>query len=107
MFEDSTLTTITEISNNIKKQIDFSLMQNYPNPFNPTTNIGFQIVEKGLVKLKVYDILGREIATLVNEEKGAGNYEVEFDASSLTSGVYFYRLTASTFITTRKMILLK
>ena len=72
----------------------FQLYQNYPNPFNPTTNIGFTISDFGLITLKVYDVLGKEVATLVNEDKSAGNYEVEFDASSLPSGVYLYQLQA-------------
>jgi hypothetical protein len=86
---------------------DFSLSQNYPNPFNPITNIEFRIADFGFVSLKVYDVLGNEIATLVNEEKPAGEYEVEFDGSELTSGIYFYKLTAGAFTQTRKMILLR
>ena len=85
----------------------FILYQNYPNPFNPTTNIEFRISDFGFVSLKVYDVLGREIATLVNEEKLAGNYEVEFDGSKLSSGVYFYRLNSGSFISTKKMLLIK
>jgi len=85
----------------------FKLEQNYPNPFNPTTKIGFRIAIFGLVTLKVYDVLGEEIVTLVNEQKPAGTYEVEFDASSLPSGVYFYQLKTGNFIKTKKMILLK
>ncbi|MDZ7766259.1 MAG: T9SS type A sorting domain-containing protein [Melioribacteraceae bacterium] len=72
----------------------FSLSQNYPNPFNPTTSIKYQVSSSEKVILKVYDILGREIKTLVNEVKSPGSYEVQFDASQLASGVYFYRLTA-------------
>ena len=90
----------------------FQLLQNYPNPFNPTTNIGFRIANfpegtSGFVILKVFDVLGREVATLVNEEKSAGSYEVEFDASVLSSGIYFYQLQVDEFIQTKKMILLK
>ena len=85
----------------------FKLYQNYPNPFNPITKIRYRIPETGFVTLKVYDILGRDVATLVNGYKPAGNYELEFDASSLSSGVYFYRLTAGTFTTTKQMILLR
>ncbi|MBK9099654.1 MAG: T9SS type A sorting domain-containing protein [bacterium] len=87
--------------------VDFNLMQNYPNPFNPSTVISYQLSVSGDVTLKVFDILGNEVATLVNELKPAGNYEVEFDASSLTSGVYFYKLQAGTFVDTKKMVLLK
>lgn len=88
---------------------DFKLYQNYPNPFNPNTKITFVIPSgaRNLVKLKVYDILGNEVMTLVNEEKPAGYYEVEFDASKLTSGVYIYQLTHDKFISSKKMILLR
>jgi hypothetical protein len=93
---------------------EFLLSQNYPNPFNPTTKIKFTIPgnvilsgAKNLVILKVYDVLGNEIASVVNEEKPAGSYEVDFDATELTSGVYFYQLKAGSFIETKKMIILK
>ena len=92
---------------------DFELSQNYPNPFNPTTKIRFTIpvtlsgVEGSLVTLKIYDVLGNEIATLVNEEKPAENYEVDFDGNGLPSGIYFYQLKAGSFVETKKMILLK
>ena len=85
----------------------FQLLQNYPNPFNPTTNIGFSIVEFGLFSLKVYDVLGNEVATLVNEVKSAGEYEIKFDASELPSGIYFYQLKSGSFSQTKKMLLLK
>ena len=83
------------------------LSQNYPNPFNPTTKIKYQIPTGGIVSLKVYDVLGREVAALVNEEKPTGSYVVEFDASNLASGVYFYSLQTGNFIQTKKMILLR
>jgi hypothetical protein len=86
---------------------DYELFQNYPNPFNPTTKIKYQIPGLGFVTLKVYDILGNEIATLVNEEKPAGDYEVDFNGSTLTSGVYFYQLRAGDYTETKKMILLR
>ena len=86
---------------------NFSLSQNYPNPFNPTTSIEYQVSSSEKVSLKVYDILGREIKTLVNEVKSPGSYEVTFNASQLASGVYFYRLTAGDFVQTKKMILLR
>jgi hypothetical protein len=86
---------------------EYSLEQNYPNPFNPTTNIQYQIAVPGFVSLKVYDVLGNEVATLVNKEKPAGSYEVEFDGTDLPSGIYFYQLKASGFIETKKMILIK
>jgi hypothetical protein len=85
----------------------FILSQNYPNPFNPSTTINFSVPSSEFVRLKVYDILGNEVATLVNEEKPTGSYEVNFDASSLSTGVYFYKLQAGSFIETKKMILLR
>jgi|GEM_PF-1654791 len=85
----------------------FSLEQNYPNPFNPSTSIQYTVSKRQFVTLKVYDVLGNEIATLVNEEKAAGNYAVEFDGSTLTSGIYFYKLQAGIFIETKKMLMLK
>jgi hypothetical protein len=86
---------------------NFYLAQNYPNPFNPATHFGFRIANFGLVTLKVFDVLGNEVSTLVNEEKPAGEYEVEFNARNLSSGVYFYQLKAGSFVQTKKMILLR
>ncbi len=86
---------------------DFSLSQNYPNPFNPATTINYSIPELSNVVIKVYDVLGDEVAILVNEQKPAGSYEVQFDASKLSSGVYYYKIQAGNYIETRKMILLK
>ena len=85
----------------------FSLEQNYPNPFNPSTTIEYSIPESGNVKLNVYNSLGEEVETLVNEEKPAGNYEVNFNASELASGIYFYQLRSGAFNQTKKMILIK
>lgn len=85
----------------------FSLSQNYPNPFNPTTNIEFSIPKNGLVRLSVFDITGKEVANLVNQVLSAGNYRVNFNASSLASGTYFYRLQSETYVNTKKMILIK
>ena len=82
-------------------------MQNYPNPFNPITTIKYSIAEQGLVTLKVYDILGKEISTLVNDFKTAGSYEVNFDASQYSSGMYLYKLTAGNYNKVKKMILMK
>ncbi|PIQ08914.1 MAG: hypothetical protein COW71_09235 [Ignavibacteriales bacterium CG18_big_fil_WC_8_21_14_2_50_31_20] len=111
---------ITDVKNesvNIDLPTNFYLEQNYPNPFNPSTTIKYSIpsIETpflggagvGLVILKIYDILGREIKTLVNQNQKAGNYEVKFDAANLTSGVYFYRLISNSFVVTKKMLLLK
>jgi hypothetical protein len=91
---------------------EFSLKQNYPNPFNPSTNIQYSVGSRQFVSLKVYDIIGNEIATLVNAEKPAGVYKVEFsshsgEARNLPSGVYFYQLKTNTFVQTKKMLLLK
>ena len=85
----------------------YSLNQNYPNPFNPSTNISFGLPRKSHVKLKVFDMLGREVALLVNSELSAGSYNIDFDASGLTSGVYFYSIEAAQFIRTKKMLLVK
>jgi hypothetical protein len=87
--------------------IHFILFQNYPNPFNPSTAISYSIPKTSLVTIKVYDVLGKEIATLINEEKPAGNYNINFDGSNLTSGVYFYRMQAGNFSETKKLILLR
>jgi hypothetical protein len=96
------------------KIYSFQLEQNYPNPFNPSTTLSFVISHRSFVTLKVYDVLGNEIATLVNEELSAGEYEVELSAAShsgnirnLTSGIYFYQLRAGNFIQTKKMVYLK
>ena len=83
------------------------MKQNFPNPFNPVTNLEFGISDLGFVSLKVYDLLGKEVVTLVNEKQSPGTYQVEFDAGSLTSGVYFYRLTAGDFSDTKRMMLVK
>jgi hypothetical protein len=99
--------SITESRGDKEYPKEFVLKQNYPNPFNPTTTIRYVIPERALVTIKIYDILGDEITTLVNEEKPIGYYEVEFIASNLSSGVYFYKLTAGDFIQTKKMILLR
>ena len=86
---------------------ELKLEQNYPNPFNPTTTIKYTILESGLVTLKVYNLIGEEIASLINEEKGMGSYEVEFDALALPSGIYYYRLQSGDYIETKKMVLLR
>ena len=86
---------------------DFILYQNYPNPFNPVTHLEFGISKLGFVTLKVYDVLGKEIRTLVNEIKPAGKYKIEFDGSNLPSGIYFYKFETGNFISTKKMLLLK
>lgn len=85
----------------------FILNQNYPNPFNPNTVISFQLAVNCNVSLKVYDVLGNEVTTLINEERSAGSYKTNFDGSKLASGIYFYTLRANNFVRNRKMILLK
>jgi len=100
-----TSVTVQEETENLPA--DFILNQNYPNPFNPTTTISFSIPSSGFTSLKVYDILGNEVAKLVDEERPAGSYIINFDASLLSSGTYFYKLQAGNFIETKKMILLK
>ena len=86
---------------------NFTLLQNYPNPFNPTTNINYQLPVKSFVALKVYDVLGNEIVTLVNEEKPIGNHEITWNAEQLPSGIYFYQIQAGSFVETKKMVLVK
>jgi len=86
---------------------EFSLAQNYPNPFNPITKISWQSPVGSWQTLKIYDVLGNEVATFVDEYKPAGSYEVEFDGSHLSSGIYFYELRAGEFVQTKKLILMK
>ena len=86
---------------------EYILLNNYPNPFNPVTKIKYEIPERSFITIKVYDVLGNEVVTLLNEEKSPGNYEIEFTGKGLTSGIYFYKLQAENFISVKKMILLK
>jgi hypothetical protein len=99
--------TVTDVNEADGKPSAFALFQNYPNPFNPSTRIEFQVPTFGFVNLKVFDILGREVATLVNENLQAGNYKMNFDASGLSSGVYLYRMQAGDFVQTRRMMVIK
>jgi hypothetical protein len=110
----SLITNINKTSEIIDKS--YKLFQNFPNPFNPVTQIRFNIpplnpplvkVGSGMVTLKIYDITGKEIKTLVNESLQPGSYEVMFDGSNLASGIYFYQLTTGEFIRTRKMLMIK
>jgi|GEM_PF-3473252 len=103
----STLPKIQQKTEEIQKPTSYSLLQNYPNPFNPTTMISYQVPNDGFVTLKIYDMLGREVKTLVNEFKSQGKYSVTFDASHLASGVYFYQLKSGNYASIKKMILLK
>jgi V8-like Glu-specific endopeptidase len=86
---------------------EYALEQNYPNPFNPSTTIRYQLPQDGMVTLKVYDILGSEVATLVNEQKAAGRYEINFDASRFASGAYIYKITSGSYVSSKKMLLVK
>lgn len=86
---------------------EFKLEQNYPNPFNPKTKISFQIPSSGFVTLKIYNIVGQEVKTLINKEMQKGRYDIDFNASQLSSGIYFYRIQAGGFIDTKKLILMK
>jgi hypothetical protein len=99
---------LTDIDDNKTEIVNsYELQQNYPNPFNPSTTISYSLREKGLVTLKIFDILGREVTELVNEVKNAGNYKIAFNASNLTSGLYIYQIQAGNFSAIKKMILLK
>ena len=107
--------TITGLKDEFLNPVELKLMQNYPNPFNPTTKISYQVPVSGFVSLKVFDVLGNEIATLVNKEQPARKYDIEFDANGLSSGIYFYQLktvnpstsSGQGFVETKKMLLLK
>ncbi len=103
--KDSVYTTSIEKERSINDS--YYLSQNYPNPFNPSTTISYSLPHNGSVQLKVYDILGREVVTLVNKEQTRGNYKVEFNANNMPSGIYFYRLRSSDFVDTKKMLLLR
>ena len=93
--------------NAVGKQLEYSLAQNYPNPFNPETTIRFETAQKGMVSLKVYDILGNLITTLVNEERGAGSYSLKFNGAGFASGVYFLKMDAGNHSFSRKLVLIK
>jgi hypothetical protein len=99
------VTGLQNLQSELPKQ--YYLSQNYPNPFNPVTKINFAIPRSGLVVLKVYDILGKEVATLVNDVKHAGSYLIDFNGSALSSGIYFYRLESNGYVNTKKMMLIK
>ena len=108
-FGRAPLSAVTGVKQPIASALprSFQLEQNYPNPFNPSTTIGYQLSEVSNVKLNVYDILGRHVATLINSKQNPGNYRVVFDASKMASGVYFYRLEVKNYIATRKMAVIK
>ncbi|MGB3198896.1 MAG: T9SS type A sorting domain-containing protein, partial [Saprospiraceae bacterium] len=98
----------TGISNlNLEIPNEYSLSQNYPNPFNPATKINFSIPVNGLVTLKIYNVLGKEVMTLINEHKPAGNYGAEFNGANLSSGIYFFRMETGEFVDVKRMMLIK
>jgi hypothetical protein len=97
----------TDVLQNENLPGQFELNQNYPNPFNPATKIRYSVPQSSLVQIKVFDVLGNELETLVNEEKPAGTYELNWNAANLPSGVYFYQISAGDFVQTKKMILLR
>lgn len=105
IYGDTSLTGMDPISNIIPKE--FSVSQNYPNPFNPVTNIEFSLPKSSFVKLVIYDMLGREVEILVNQQLSAGTYKADWNASNYSSGVYFYKIEAGDFSDIRKMILIK
>jgi hypothetical protein len=99
------VTSVEQISNNLPKE--FKLLQNYPNPFNPLTTIEFALPRRSSIKLQIFDLLGRQIATLLDDELQPGEYRVTFEAEHLPSGVYFCRIQADGFVRTKKLILLR
>jgi hypothetical protein len=102
---NTSVLSVSEDGSQVPKE--YNLAQNYPNPFNPSTTIKYELPTPSMVKLSVYDMLGREVSVLVNERKNAGSYEVKFDAAGLASGVYFCRLQAGDFVQSRKLLLLR
>ena len=99
--------SITSVKQSPIEKKEYHLSQNYPNPFNPTTTISYSIPERTNVKLEIFDPLGRKISTLVNENKSPGNYQVEFNAENLQSGLYIYRIVTDIFTDSKKLLLLK
>jgi hypothetical protein len=99
--------SVTDVGGNHSNPTVFMLYDNYPNPFNPSTTLRYSISEASFTSIKIYDALGNEVSSLVNETKPAGTYEVEFNASDLSSGIYYYTLNAGSFSETKKMILMK
>lgn len=107
MINDKTFGNITSSRNSNIKLNNYTLYQNYPNPFNPTTTIKYEVPKSSFVTIKVFNILGKEVATLVNENESTGIYSVQFNASVLSSGVYFYIMRVGDFVSTKKLVLLK
>lgn len=98
---------LTDVDESITIPLEYSLKQNYPNPFNPSTTISFSLKQSGLTTLVIYDVLGRKVSTVVNREMSAGSYNINFDASRLSSGIYYYQIKSGDFLATKKMMLLK
>jgi len=105
VYRSSSQTLINISGNNLPDK--FLLKQNYPNPFNPNTKINFSVPVNSLVTLKIYDVLGKEVMTLINEQKPAGNYAAEFNGANLSSGIYFFRMEAGEFIDVKRMMMIK
>lgn len=105
--DDLSFSILTDVNDEEASVKDFSLEQNYPNPFNPSTRINYQIAKDDFVTLKIYDIIGNEVADLIHEKQPAGKYSIDFNAAKLPSGVYLYRLQVRDYIQTRKMTLIK
>ena len=99
--------TVTDVGENPSNPEEFRLYDNYPNPFNPSTTFKYSLPEASFTSLKIYDAIGNEVAVVVDEIKSAGTHQIEFDASGLSSGIYYYTLQAGSFIETRKMVLLR
>jgi hypothetical protein len=104
---DNSLENTTAVNDHSGKPLSFELLQNYPNPFNPSTMINFTLSQRSFVTLKIFNVLGKEIATLINSQKEPGTYIVNFNAGKLSNGVYFYKLTAGNYSSVKKMILMK
>jgi hypothetical protein len=98
---------ITSVDYKSTKPVELSLSQNYPNPFNPSTAIDYSLAKESFVQLRVFDVLGREIATIIHENEPVGKHTVYFDASDLSSGIYFYRITAGGVVGSKKMMVIK
>ncbi len=107
VYKEGGVVEVEENNSNSIEEMNYSLSQNYPNPFNPSTTISYQIPNAGNVSLKVYDVLGREVAVLVEEYKNAGTYSTNFNGSGLSSGVYIYRLEAGNYVSSKKLVLMK
>lgn len=105
VYGDTSLTNVQQIGNTVPDK--FELKQNYPNPFNPSTNIKYDLIKNSFVKMTVYDLSGKEVASLVNQLQNAGSYEVTFNAANLSSGVYFYKLETGDFKDVKRMVILK